>query len=351
MTILAIDGFDLYNGNGTNTGLQAKWALNVADTRTTMQTGRFTGQCVQFVGVNSSAGRFASRSLPSNYSSLSVNFAVRVTTFPAAQPPCHMVVENTATTQCGLQFKNDGSIVAGRFSGRGTAPTVLATSATGVILLNTWHYVQVDLVISDAGGSMVVKVDGVQVINVSTVDTKNDASIATANTVTIGIGNTAVNGDGTIQYDDFYVTDGATLGERKVERLPPVADTAQKDFTASTGTDNFAMVDDTTSNGDTDYVQASTVGNTDRYTFGALSSTPAAISAVQVTAFAEKTDATSRSIALQVKSGATTSDGSNFALAASYAKFDRILETDPNTSAAWTASAVNNLAAGPKVTV
>jgi len=351
MSILLIEGFDLYNGTQTNIGLQSKWTMSSTDTRTSIQGGRFGGQCVQFNGVNSSAGRFISKVLASSYSSLSINFAVQMTAFPAAQPPCHVLVENGVTSQCGIQILNDGSIVAGRFSGRGTTPTVLATSAAGVIQANTWHYVQIDLVINDSTGSMIVKVDGVQVINVTGVDTKNDASVATANTVTVGLGNTTTNGAGFIQYDDLYVTDGATLGERRVEVARPTADTSQKDFAPLSGTDNYAMVDDTTANGDTDYNQGSSVGNADRYTFGALSSSPAAISAVQVTAFAEKTDATSRSIALQVKSGATTSDGSNYALAAAYGKFDRILETDPATSAAWTAAAVNAIAAGVKVTV
>ena len=93
------------------------------------------------------------------------------------------------------------------------------------------------------------------------------------------------------------------------------------------------------------------MGDVDTYGFGDLGSTPSTIDAVQLTAFAEKTDAAARSIALQAKSGATTSDGGNFSLAATYGKFERLLTTDPNTSAAWGASAVNALQGGPKVTV
>ena len=48
MTVILIDGFDTYNGEGTNTGLQAKWTkagLGVFN----LVSGRFAGQAVSGV--------------------------------------------------------------------------------------------------------------------------------------------------------------------------------------------------------------------------------------------------------------------------------------------------------------
>jgi hypothetical protein len=344
MSILIIDGFDLYNGTGANTGLSAKWTPS-STVSMAMATGRFGDQCVNL----GSTGRNIQRSFTAG-ANVGVGFAVKYGTNPSVDGAFTnlMALLSGTTYTFGLRVTSTGAIEARRMTSSG-AGTVLGTSAAGVILSSTWQFVEVGVVINDTTGSVTVKVDGTTVLSLTSQDTNN--AVTTVDTIQLGCSaNTAGQGIG--QFDDFYLVDSATtLGERRVETKRAAADTAQKDFSPLSGTDNNAMVDDTTANGDTDYVQASSVGNTDLYTFGTLSSTPSAISAVQITAFAEKTDASSRSIALQVKSGATTSDGSNFALAASYGKFDRILETDPNTSAAWTASGVNNLQAGPKVTV
>jgi hypothetical protein len=151
-------------------------------------------------------------------------------------------------------------------------------------------------------------------------------------------------------YDDLYMTNTATrVGERRIDVLRPSADTAQKDWTPSTGTNNSALVDDTTFNDDTDYVSASTVGNKDLYDIGNLGFTPAAITALQVTYRARKDDATTREIRANVKSGSTTANGATKGMTTSYQTFFDIYETDPATSAAWTTSAVNALQIGPEV--
>ena len=89
--------------------------------------------------------------------------------------------------------------------------------------------------------------------------------------------------------DDVYVTNTSTrLGESRVAVLYPSADTAHADWTPSTGTDHYALVDETTVNSDTDYVASGTVGDLDLYEVGDLPFTPESIHAVQVTTCARK---------------------------------------------------------------
>ena len=84
--------------------------------------------------------------------------------------------------------------------------------------------------------------------------------------------------------DDVYVTNsGARLGESRVAALYPNADTADADWTPSTGTDHYALVDETTVNSDADYVASGTVGDLDLYETGDLPFVPDSIHAVQVT--------------------------------------------------------------------
>jgi hypothetical protein len=66
--------------------------------------------------------------------------------------------------------------------------------------------------------------------------------------------------------------------------------------------------------------------------------------------FAKKSDSGSRQGQVRVKSSSTEVGGTDTVLSTTYAWLNRVDTTDPNTSAAWTASAVNALQVGPKVT-
>lgn len=347
MALIFVDGFDVYNGVGINTGLRAKWSTG--DTAgMTMQAGRFGDQCLR--SSNGSGGfPFVYRDLGANYSTLAFGCAVRIGTMPSGTFGPQIQFRDGATSQCGFMFQADGSIMAQRGGGDGNGGTSLGVTATGLILANTWYYIESEITVHNSTGAMKLFIDGVAVLTLTGLDNAGTANNY-ANQMRIG-GNQSA-GALNFEFDDIYVVDAATrLGERRVETLRPTADTAEKDFTRSAGSDNYPLVDELTTNGDTDYVQGSTVGDLDLYDFANLSSTPTTINAVQVSSFCCKTDATARSVALQVKSGATSSDGSNFTLSSSYTKIDRILATDPNTAAAWTAANVNAAQAGPKVTV
>lgn len=354
MAVILVDGFDLYNGTGANTGLQAKW-VPLSDTTASMVAGRFTGQGLQVTTAQNTT-RLWARSIPAAVSSLAWGFAFKASALPTSSmlPICAIRATNNTIYQVAIKLGLDGSLLAGRCTDVFFTTSTLGTSPAGVIAAATWHYIECELVIADGtSGSFKIWVDGTQVINATSVDTRSNLSTNPADADTILLGTVGGNPSqgSTCIFDDFYaVNTNSRLGERRVETLYPTSDVAQG-WTRSTGAANYALVDEAQVNGDTDYVQASSVGAVDTYGFGDLTGTPATIDAVQVAAFAEKTDATSRSIALQVISGATTSDGSNFSLAASYGKLERLLTTDPNGGGAWSASAVNALQGGPKVTV
>ena len=350
MAIVAVDGFDLYNGVGANTGVQAKWALT-STTSISLVAGRFSGQAVQCT-IGSSAAHMQ-RILPATYAAFTDNFAARFTTLTGASPsnttcPFRIYLSG-ATYMLGIKVNSSGQLEVFRMSAT-YAGTLLGTS-TACIVVNTWHFIEAAFEISDTVGTVTIKVDGTTVLTLSAQDTRNGTPttidrVQYGDVYSVGFGGAWVG-----QFDDMFVTDSITFtGERRVETLRPSADVTQT-FGRSAGTANYSLVNETLVDGDTTYVQGTTVGDTDTYGLSDLTGTPTNISAVQISVFAEKTDATSRSIALQAKSGATTSDGGNFTLAASYSKFERLLLTDPNTSAAWSVSGVNALQCGPKVTV
>jgi hypothetical protein len=250
-----------------------------------------------------------------------------------------------------ITVTNAGAIGAYRSTvAAGTSGGTLLTgglSAAGIIKAETWHFIEVSFVISDTVGQVTIKVDGVAVV--TTAATQDTKFAATAGWSSFVLGSPATS---TINvFDDVYWTDGASLGERRVQNLKPTADVVgAQDFVPLGGGTHFSEVDDVTVDGDTSYIQGSTVGETDRFEFEDIP-VGASVDAVLINTFAMKTDAGSRSIALTAKSGAVVSDGANEALAASYGKLERLLTSDPDGSVAWTAAKVNALEAGVKVTV
>jgi hypothetical protein len=112
---------------------------------------------------------------------------------------------------------------------------------------------------------------------------------------------------------------------------------------------NYSEVNEVPPGGDLSCVSSSTVGAEDRYSFSSLSSTPSNIAGVKVSALLRKTDTGARTITVQLKSGSIEVTGSSQAPAVSYAYYSSYQDTDPNTSAAWTASGVNSVTAGTKI--
>jgi len=112
---------------------------------------------------------------------------------------------------------------------------------------------------------------------------------------------------------------------------------------------NYTETNEVPPAGDVSCVTSSTVGAEDRYNFASLSSTPASIAGVKISSMIRKTDSGARTATLQVKSGSTEVTGSSQTPTTSYLYYASYQDTDPNTSAAWTASGVNSLSAGVKI--
>lgn len=348
MAVIFVDGFDVYNGlttSGTSIGADSRWGFLNGTSGLVIAAGRFGGQAAQSnIYIT---GYWAAYFTPTDKFVCGHSFYQTTLALPVATINPYMSFYSDLTAMVGLKVNGDGSISACRLTGIASG-TILGTSATGVIKPATWHNIEFACTISDTVGTVDIIVEGVNVLSLTNQDTRNGTP-TTINRVVLGGSNGNVNTPNRI--DDLYITDSLTLlGPMRIETLYPSADTAQKQWTPSTGSANYATIDETLMSS-TDFVSANTVGAYDLYDFGNLSSTPSSIAAVTVSALGQKTDAVARAIALPVKSGSTTSDGANNYLGIGYALSTRILNTDPNTSAAWTSSAVNALQAGIKVTI
>jgi hypothetical protein len=340
--VLMTEGFDMYNGTGANIGMNALWSFNAFNSPSFMTAGRFGGQAWDTSNTIPGGGTpfQAWRIFDSTSATTSLAFGVAIYCGNVAITGGLLLeLQNGLLgALCSVGFTTAGAI----YADSGSGGTRLCTSVTGLLTSAVWHYLEAEIVLHASSGSVNIYLDGALI-----------AAASSVNTLSASGGGGIIKLWGTtnavsLLYDDIYIVSGATrLGECKVETLRPTGDTAVT-WTPSSGTTNYNHVNETLVDGDTSYVQTATTGHGDLYTIGALSSTPQNIYAVNVISFAEKTDATTRQLYNSVKSGTTASDGAGANLAASYGRYDRILNTDPNTSMAWTLAAVNNLLIGPK---
>lgn len=340
MTVVWVDGFDLYDG--TNALVGHRYADPNTGSYSVNRTGRFTGS----KAVQMPTGTGTSQRLTVPVSS-GDNWAVGIAVNPQGSASLSGITSggdgfilflNGTTVIAKMGIKADGSLVCGR--GDFTTNIIGAASAAGILTVGSFAFIEVEFTRHASAGVFKVYVNGVLLI-----------SNTGANTGASSIDNIAIQnpsgGDG-VTIDDFYVASGAThLGECRVQTLVPSADTATKQWTASTGTNHAALVDEIPSNGDSDYISDGTVGNKDLFDLADLSDSPANVYAVQPLMVARKDDATTREIRTNTKNGATTTNGTTRAMGSSYRLWaDTLMLTNPDTAASWTPSDINAMQLG-----
>jgi hypothetical protein len=112
---------------------------------------------------------------------------------------------------------------------------------------------------------------------------------------------------------------------------------------------NFTLVNEPQQDGATSYVYDSNPGDADFYSIPPLAAPPGSVVAVTTRGFVEKSDAGTRGGAVQLKSGSTTVISLTAGLATGWNWLWRTDMVDPNTGAAWTPAAVDNVQIGPVV--
>ena len=360
MTLLFADGFEGYTGGGNRTVLESVYSYNPAiDTSEAgvLTTGRVTGKCV-FINESSSSqvaaitGHILNVSAMSSSATWIVGYA-----FEALRQDFHYIDDRGPM----LQFRDSVNsamvtvyISAGNVSvvtGQISSNTKIGLS-TARLFTNVWHYFEIKVTFSTTSGAVVIKIDGEEVLNATGVTSPTMPGSGELKPTQIILG----NGGTIIQMltDDLYICDDQGtvnndfLGDIGIRRLDPTVNGTTNQFTANTG-DNFAAVNQDNPDGDTTYVESSTVGHNDLYVIDDASGTPATINALQVVATAKSDDGGTKGGRNMVLSNSLEGLGSEYALTSSYVPYQSIHETDPNGGAAWTEAGVNAAEIGIEV--
>lgn len=251
------------------------------------------------------------------------------------------------------QFRNNGNAAIVSFTCSTTgeisvrsgdqAGTILGTSAAGAFVNGAYHHVECMANINGAAGAAEVRVDGVVVLSLTGI---NLGSTPIAQVVA---GSTSVNthGIGTFYHADLRVGDDLGgvnddfMGDRRVFTLFPDADGSPQQWTPLSGS-AFSNIDEAAPDGDTTYIESPTIGQVSRIGFAAVPANIAQINGIAYVNYARKTDVGSSGLQVNAVSNATVEDGTNNALAVTYAYQPlQLFDEDPDIAGPWTPASVD----------
>jgi hypothetical protein len=221
---------------------------------------------------------------------------------------------------------------------------ILASSAANIIKAATWQYWEIWATCNDSTGRVVVQIDGSTVIDF-TGDTKNGGTNNSFDMIRWGRSAPANIGE-------IRVSDSSTfLGPTTVYYRGVNGNGASTGLTGSDGnqTDNYLLVDETTPNGDTDYVEGTTVGTGDTY---AVADTPTGswdVYGARVVWNSRTTDAGAKATRGLIRTGGTIYPGADWPNASSYDAYWEVWEDNPDTASAWTAGEIDAVEVGVQI--
>jgi len=344
MSILFIDSFAHYAGT-SEAQFARKW--------TAYQTGTTKVETSSPRRTNSSYLRLLPNAAANNWGWLDGDFAAQQTVC-VGMAICFTTtladhkgirLRDGAGFACSVYVNADGSVRV--YRGYDVIGTQLGSdSATGVISLNTWHYLEFKVYIHDSAGTYEVRIDGVNVLSGSGADTKNSTN-ATADGITLHGRASGAAGD--VDYTDFYIATDF-LGDSRVDTLWPSGAGNYSEWTPSAGS-NYQNVDDAHEiDDDTTYNGTAVLNEIDSFEYDSLAALVAGhtIDAVAVNLCAKGNIGTQE---IQSLIRIATTDYVGTAIVYPNASYDvgqTIWETNP-AGGNWLESAINGAEFGYKM--
>lgn len=237
--------------------------------------------------------------------------------------------------QMGLYLEDDGTLSAAR--GEGGALTVLGTSSA-VLSLSTHYRIGFKTLLHASAGTVDVQVQGPgdtspqNVLALTGEDTLETAS-ATWDAYRIGAASPALS-----TFQHWVVKDGSggvhddlATSPQNVVVVGPIADTAQKDWTPSSGIQNYVGVDDGTADDDVTHNQGDAEGDMDVLQMAQPPDTSKPIDFVLL-GFVARNGGALEEVAHVLRQGGNDAIGAAFVLTASYLAYLKVYQTSPDAT-------------------
>lgn len=333
--LLWIDGFDHYGGDVARLRDGVYSEVNGGSL---VSTGARTGlRCVSIqVAQNHSGLR---RVLPQTVPVVGVGFAFNINVLPSDSTSlalCQILDEdnNPAAT---LTVMPTGAL---QLRAGGRVSPVTKQSAAEVIMPGSYQHFECEF----GDGTCEVRINGVTVLN--SVDT--GVTLGFAQVMLGGCLGFPKIGAGTLimLLDDAFARDGSGainnswIGDQKVYTRMPDEDGAEHGWTPSTGSTAWEILDNVPPV-DSQYINATDIGDRTSVGFAAFPGEIVAISGVYTASRIWKTDAGNAKVAVDVISGASETAHANHPISTAPRWYGDMFETNPATSLPWLVADIN----------
>lgn len=352
MALIQFDGYETLGDSGTdpiNAVFDRRYySSDTLDIR--VDTGRYGRRCFQLNDLSGFIVVYA-RTTPSgayNTSTTKIwNMSLRMPVeFGSAYYMARWVDENSQIA-CGLKVFPDGTVALYDHS-----QSLLALTASDAMRVRCWNRLEIKLTCHPTNGSIVIRCNGREIMNETGVDTSGSSGGA------YHVRCLLYSNSGTASYaqrwDDISVLDttGTTLNDfvgpfTCIARLPEADDTAN--WTASTGNDHYALVDEREPDDDTTYIESA--NSIDKFTSSNLPSTVDSVYGVTL-GVDYRLDTANGSVNMHqvLDSGGTEYTGDTINVSSNtYAYEQTVWNTDPDTSNAWTVNGYNTTKFGVEI--
>lgn len=367
MGLLWCDGFDHYGTDETHMrdGVYAQMVHTLTTAQVATGTHSLLSDNAQHTGTDGSdVSRFV---LPAAVDKLGVYMKLYFPVLPATNTvavPIDFLSTTATRSQISCFITSTGAIAFYRgqnYATNGEVGTKIAESDP-LISTSGWNSIEVQVYIHDTLGWVRVAVNGVHRYEATGLDTKHDST----NIAQVGIGNQPFYGGASINGVDFYIddlyiynftgdsavdtdfvptTDGtgkATnyIGDLQVLLRMPNGDTAETDWVRSTGSDDYAVVDEVDPN-DNDYLYSTTAGDLSELSLEDLPEDITYIRGLMMLGRMSKNDSGAAMVKFGMKSVADTADSAEFPITTEPTYWWKFQNTDPDSDARWTRASFN----------
>lgn len=278
-------------------------------------------------------------------------FAVYMTILGGNAPIAVLFGDGAAVPHLSLYLATDGSLSLYRGTSAGT---LLETSATGLMAINTWYYIEVYGLIDNATGAYEIRINGTNVLDGSGVDSRNGGTDANVSCVGVTrIDNATFSGAITL-YDDIYAVTGDGVDatgfqdEISIEKISPTGAGNYTQLTPSAGS-NWQNVDEIPFSA-SDYNGSPTPGQKDTYAMSNLAAASGDILGAVLHTATFKNNAGFIKGRRLLRISSTDYAGADYpSFSATMQPHSEVLEESPATTAAWTISEINAIETGFEV--
>lgn len=262
---------------------------------------------------------------------------------------CLCVGRGSSVNLFWLRIETNGKISVYR----GT--TLLGTSSVG-LSQGTLHFLECHVVLDNSAGTVRLWLDNAPVLSLSGIDSTNGGTAW--DEFRWGNLGTAIGGAIRVYIDDFYLMDGTGAVTALKNRWGPTTAYATypnaagfaSDWSRSTGSDQWATIDEALMNGDVDYNFTDTLDAEDLLNFPDIDISNAPIRGIQGNVEVRTEDGGAAEVTLLTRQSSTTYDGTARTVPATYLVRREPWGVNPATGSPWTEAEYNAAQFGYKKT-